>query len=488
MLLVGTALLALAAGCGSGDGARTKAGSKKPTGPSVTLTFATADIALADNRGLPEFVRAVKRRSGGKLRIKPKVVTFEDNSSVPTAVRKGQRDLGWSYLNVIAGDSKALAMPVAPFLVDSYDLEKRLFAAGLPALVVDEIGKVGLDGVGLLPGDLVYPWSIDGPLLTQSDWASSKGLASYADVLPLAQQGLEAVGMRSVKVEPAPPGFPIAAGKVSAFGFGALGIQYNVVGTLGFQGTLNAPVYAAIIAIYGNAEKLRRLTPQQRDWLAAGARDAQRAAQRTQADDAPILAKQCEVQEVRLSLAEPSEFDALRERALAVYRAEKDATARRVVELVEKTRDEAGQPAPPEIPEQCRGPVPEQPEPVARSTDPHALDGVYRYTTTAAGYEKDGVDPLTAKDHAGRLTATFRNGKAKIERREKKTTYGQASEPEFYDYRVSGDRVTFLLADGAYPVTLRFTKLADGSLRYKDTDRALYIVRQDYTKHWKRAR
>ncbi len=151
---VGGAVL-IAAGCSapSTDRAGGHAGAK-----ATVLTLANPGGAVEPPQ-LVAWAKRVERLSKGTIRIKfrdewregearPDVATLGD-------IREGKADMAWvgarSFDRVGITDFQAL---LAPMLVDSYELEAKVFEAGIPAKMLRGVRKAGVVGIGVLPGPM----------------------------------------------------------------------------------------------------------------------------------------------------------------------------------------------------------------------------------------------------------------------------------------------------------------------------------------------
>jgi TRAP-type C4-dicarboxylate transport system substrate-binding protein len=186
------AVLVLAApGCASGN----KAGgaSEKRT---TELTLASQWISGQPVQ-LTSFANQVAKLSGGTMRIE-----FRDNwragdrdQEVDTIedVRAGTADLGWEgarawdWLGIHNFDPL-----IAPLLINSYPLERRVFASGLPQKMLVGVQRAGVVGVGVLPGWMGKLLGFQQRLLTPADF---RGL-SFGVRGPLAASTLRALGAR----------------------------------------------------------------------------------------------------------------------------------------------------------------------------------------------------------------------------------------------------------------------------------------------------
>ena len=163
----------LAAGCGGSS--TDKAGGPEGDEP-VVLTLANMDTDPT-NIDSPDFIAAVERASGGSIHI---AETHGWRSDAPLGeqeprtiedVRTGKVDLAviparaWDTVGVTS--FQAL---VAPFLVDSADLERRVAESEVASRMLEGVEPLGLTGLALLPGPLRYPLGVSKPLLGPADY------------------------------------------------------------------------------------------------------------------------------------------------------------------------------------------------------------------------------------------------------------------------------------------------------------------------------
>jgi TRAP-type C4-dicarboxylate transport system substrate-binding protein len=170
--VVGGLALALAACGGSGSD---KAGGAE-TSEQVVLTLANMDPDPT-NIDSPDFVAAVERLSGGSIRIEEKngwrsdAPIEEGEQRTIEDVRSGKADLTivparvWDTIGV-----KSFRALVAPFLVDSVDLERRVIESPLAARMLEGVEPLGLVGIAVLPGALRYPLGVSRPLVGPADY------------------------------------------------------------------------------------------------------------------------------------------------------------------------------------------------------------------------------------------------------------------------------------------------------------------------------
>ena len=168
-----TAVLALgAAACGSGN--VDKAGS--PVSKPVVLTLADGET---DYSNAQPFANAVSRLSHGTLQIKIESSwRFSDpnnEADLIKDVQAGKADLGATAsraFDTVGIDSfQALQ---APFLINSYPLERKVLASAIPAQMLQGLRSHGLVGLAVLPGPLRRPLGFTRPLLAASSYRGAR--------------------------------------------------------------------------------------------------------------------------------------------------------------------------------------------------------------------------------------------------------------------------------------------------------------------------
>ena len=148
--LVGAAVLVFVIGCSP---VSRGVGSQPP---SVTITLATP---FESNVEAQPFVDAVSRLSGGSMQVavKEKVHAGEDaiEESLLDDVAAGTYDMTWTAQRPWpARGNKAFDALVAPFLIDSYDLERAVLEDPIAEQMIGSVNGSGLVGIGVLPGPL----------------------------------------------------------------------------------------------------------------------------------------------------------------------------------------------------------------------------------------------------------------------------------------------------------------------------------------------
>jgi TRAP-type C4-dicarboxylate transport system substrate-binding protein len=190
------AVVALAlAGAACADSGPDKAGGRsdaatKTVGKPVSLTLVTVDQQWA-----MELADAAKRLSGGTIRIDVRLngdalVDYEPR--LVEAVRAGRADMAsvgaraWDRMGVTS--FRGL---VAPFLVDSLELERSVLESPAAAALLEGVRPLGLVGVALLPGPLRRPLGISRPLVGPREYRGAKVGLRFGRV---AQDTLKTLG------------------------------------------------------------------------------------------------------------------------------------------------------------------------------------------------------------------------------------------------------------------------------------------------------
>ena len=167
-----TTLAMGAAACGSGS--LDKAGG--PVAKPVVLTLADSE---GDISNAQPFANAVSSLSHGSLQIK---IDGAWRSSDPTReadlikdVQAGKADLGITASRAFdtAGISSFQALQ-APFLIDSYPLERRVLDSAIPAKMLQGLRPHGLAGLAVLPGPLRRPLGFTRPLVAASSYRGAR--------------------------------------------------------------------------------------------------------------------------------------------------------------------------------------------------------------------------------------------------------------------------------------------------------------------------
>ena len=167
--LISLLVVALLAGCNSDNSDR--AGGDKPVEAKV-LTMANANGEIGE---LEAFDKAVRQVSGGRLRIKwlNEYGKGRDGNAEVNLIRDvsgGKADLGWAGTRVFDELGVTAFNPLhAPLLIDSYELEEKVLSDGVVDPMLESLGDLELQGIGVLPGPLRRPLAKH-PLRAPGDW------------------------------------------------------------------------------------------------------------------------------------------------------------------------------------------------------------------------------------------------------------------------------------------------------------------------------
>jgi TRAP-type C4-dicarboxylate transport system substrate-binding protein len=168
------ALLSLGLGLSACGGSGTnKAGGDESSQP-VVLTLANTSGTVHGQ--LDVFADEVARLSDGTLRIE---FATEWRHGDPNAepgtiedVKEGKVDMAWVGARVFDTLGVRSFQPLlAPLLVDSYDLQARVFEEGIPEQMLPGVEELGVVGIGVLPGPMRKVLGVSHPFLGPSDFA-----------------------------------------------------------------------------------------------------------------------------------------------------------------------------------------------------------------------------------------------------------------------------------------------------------------------------
>jgi TRAP-type transport system periplasmic protein len=197
--LISLLVVALLAGCDSGNSDR--AGGDEPVEAKV-LTMANANFEPGE---LEAFDKAVEQVSGGRLKLKwrNEYSKGRDGNAEVNVIRDvsaGKVDLGWAGSRVFdeLGD-RAFNPLHAPLLIDSYELEESVVSDPLVEPMLESLGDLDLQGIGVLPGPLRRPLARR-PLRGPGDWTGAR--ISYSGGAQIAAS-LGSLGAKATYDDPA---------------------------------------------------------------------------------------------------------------------------------------------------------------------------------------------------------------------------------------------------------------------------------------------
>jgi TRAP-type C4-dicarboxylate transport system substrate-binding protein len=413
-------------GCGEESN---KAGGEE-SADAVVLTLASPENGALD---LDEYAREVESESGGSLRIE-----FEDSSraggpdsEVRTIrdVRTGKVEMGSvaaRALDRVGIDS--LQPLVAPFVIDSYALQREVLESPLATEMLAGVEDAGVVPIALLPGELRKPLGVTRPLLEASDY---RGAAIGLRPSRLGARTFQALGANPVGYH--------SSDDVSSFD----GIETHLdrlafadddmrAGTLG----ANVSLWPRILTIVMNRDAYEALSNDHRDALsAAGAAALDPSLAEIQSLEGEALGVLCNQGELAVRSASPAQLESLREATAPVVRAfGRHAAFREAVAKIEAMRAEIE----PEQPPTC---TTQRAEPAADSETP--VDGLWLMETT-----KEEAATLIPRgdlvpENWGEFRYAFQDGRFAL------TTESEGACVWAYGtYTVDGDRVEWRFEDG----------------------------------------
>ncbi|HEY5882090.1 MAG TPA: TRAP transporter substrate-binding protein DctP [Nakamurella sp.] len=143
-----------------------------------TLRFAISGIDQVPEEGLA-WAKEVEQSSGGTLKIEFVTEYAAGNprgeSEVIADVRSGAIDLGRVGARAFDVNGYDEFQPLlAPFLVDSFDFQARVFEAGIPARMAAGFDRIGLTPLAVLPGPFRRMMSRDTPFTSLSAYQGAR--------------------------------------------------------------------------------------------------------------------------------------------------------------------------------------------------------------------------------------------------------------------------------------------------------------------------
>ncbi len=235
------------------------------------MTLANLD-SDPTNYDSPDFVAAVDRLSRGSIQIStifgwrsndvlghPEMGTIED-------VSRGRVDLAvvaaraWDLAGV-----KSFHALLAPFLVDSLELERRVIESPLAARMLEGVRPLGLVPLALVPGALRYPLGVTRALVRPGDYAGATiGIRPSG----IERETFEALGARA---QPYPAG--------SLAGLDGADLDVSTIAGNHYEKqarelTTNVVLWPRALVIVMNREKFDALTGAQQAVLRSAGRAA----------------------------------------------------------------------------------------------------------------------------------------------------------------------------------------------------------------------
>jgi TRAP-type C4-dicarboxylate transport system substrate-binding protein len=378
---------------------------------------------------LTQFAEEVTRLSDGSLKIRF-VDGGSDRADFEAAairdVRRGRADLAfaasraWDEFGVYR-----LRALHAPMLIDSYKLQGRVLTNRLVAPMLEEIRRLGLVGIGILPGNIRLPLGVTHRLATPSDFS---GLTIGTQQSDVADATLQSMGARPQRL----PAEVTSVDGVDAIEHSVAAIDSDDLDVDSSHLMTNVPLWPRPLVIFANARSYGRLTSDQRRVLrAAAARTVARKLQTDRLREAEGSANICRKGRTEFDSATSSELSALRDAVEPVYRElEQDPGTRAAIEAIERLKKKTGEP-PNELPD-CE---PAQAPAFDAATE---IDGVWRMDTDPSAAGSEGLE-----ENWGRWIYVFDRGKFAITQENQ-----DACTWQYGRFEVDGNRMSWTFTDG----------------------------------------
>ena len=446
LLIAAVAAALVTSGCDSSGSDR--AGGEKPV-KSEPAAGGTTTLTLANVNSEPEVLRVFAEKvtglSNGTLRIRLENSWGQGrrgNAEVNLIrdVKAGKADLGWAGSRAfdLVGD-RAFGPLHAPMMLDSYALElKVLQDESVVRPMLASLDRLGLEGVGVLPGPLRRPLGVR-RLVTPHDWSGMRiGHAGGEQI----ERSLRALGAR--------PRIIVSSGEFAGFD----GVESHITSIAGNQYNHEAPYLTGNVVLWPRPLVLFAGDGVTRPQLRL-IREAARAAAPGVVDelrdsDEERLVVICR-QDLKLSLASGNALTRLREAFRPIYTSlESDAATRTTLARIERIASSLGEPA---ETVSCGDQAP----PSAASIP----DGMYEVAVTPRDSLHAGIAPDDPIVRAG--VAHFR-----LELDKGNFTVVSTKDPDGGEgtYSVYRDRIELKFIDGGL-LTARWT-FEDGRLRFED--------------------
>jgi TRAP-type C4-dicarboxylate transport system substrate-binding protein len=457
-VLAASALTVAACSGSSGDKV---GGAEKKEPVTLRLASITGDIQPQ----LKVFADEVARRSDRTLRIKfvPEWRGGDPDFERGTIedVKAGKVDMAWVGARVFDRlGVRSFQALLAPLLVDSYELESRVFESGIPTSMIDDVGKLGVVEIGVLPGQIQRLLGVGHPFLGPSDF---EGQVIGGAENELAVRTFQALG---ASLEALPVGGSLENLDAAVLQLEAIwNNRYNK--NAKYVGA-NVNLWPRPLVIFAGKKAFESLTPKQQAVLREAANAAvpgALAAARAEDDNAAL--QLCR-RGMTFSLASESELAELRTALEPLYKELGAAPETRSnLDAIMKLKSEVAVAAD---------------APACASTEPEATagripDGTYETTVTETDYRKAGVSEKMGANpgvfrmilDAGEWTfiGPIRDGKLLGEggaRLDPAPEHGEKG-----SYTVYRDEIVVENSVGEQVVAARWS-LKDGSLTFTDIE------------------
>ena len=375
----------------------------------VALTLASHDYNAIE---ASEFASAVERLSGGSIQIDVKYgvrfydVDYEQGTIVD--VQNAVYDL--ALVGARAWDAagvKSFNALVAPFLIDSYALQRRVLESSLTERMLEGLESLGLTGIAVVPGELRRPLGLSRALVRPADFRGARiGIrpAGVADAT-FAALGARAEGFRAIPEGLA--GFDGAESGVST-------IRNNGYDRGARALTANVVLWPRPTTIFMNREAFDALTDDQQEALREAGLEAIQPVLTTIEDtEQASLQAICSGSRLPLVSAAPADRAALRRAVQPVYdELERDSLTEELVAEIEDLRGNEGAAT---APLRCPSARPQ--------STASALEGVWRIDVTREDLRAVGAQLEQFERAEGSWRVEFGDGRWVVRNLDSGTLY-----------------------------------------------------------------
>jgi len=431
--VLATGALLLAACGGSGED---KAGGAEKEKPRV-LTMANA-IHGEPPPQLSSWAEEVGRLSGGTLAIEFKngwrMGEARYEAGTLRDVRAGKADLAW--VGARAFDTVGLTSfqaLVAPLLIDSYELEAKVFEQGIPEQMLEGVEELDLVGIGVLPGPMRKLLGVSKAFVRPGDFAG--------EVVGLQDSAVADETLRALGGTPRPVPSSAKLDGLDAYEQQLSSIEGNGYDRGAKYVTANVNLWPRPLVLVMRTQAFERLTDEQqsalRDAAAAAISSALAASRAEDAEAAPVLCRRG----LKFAVASASDLAELRSAVEPVYAdLEADPETKSAIDEISDLKAELAASA--EAPtcagsDSGRGSHPW----VQAAAKRTPIDGVYEVTTTE--------QELLAADAEEALVENYGAFRWVLDRGrfEMKQKNGASDRWATGTYSVRGDAVEFTVED-----------------------------------------
>jgi TRAP-type C4-dicarboxylate transport system substrate-binding protein len=402
LLLAAVALAAV--GCGSGN----KAGGQREE-ETVILSIASHDFA---DRDLAEYIAAVGRLSHGSIRFELKegwrLEDVDSDRGTVADVEAGKVDLA----KVAVGSFDTLGVKdfqavMAPFLVDGVELEERLLTSDLPVHMLVGVGRLGVRGVAMLPGEPQRPFGLTRRLIDASNY---RGAVIGTAPSLVSAQTLRALGATTRAYLPRnlPPW------EFDGADLDLLTLESDKYDGPGSSLTANVAFWPRAFVVVANRNVLANMTANQRDaLLKAGPEAVGPAVARLRAEDRREAAILCGRGRLALVRATPTDIATLRAAVRSVYAdLERDPQTRSFVRAIEAMKRRSPAPEASQCPWRSSRRERARRERSRRENVETPLDGTWEMTASRSQVIDVTHSPIAPDADVGRYRLVLRRGRA----------------------------------------------------------------------------